>query len=141
MNMAISAASSDCGLPRHPFSLFADVPEQGWLAHLLRRPDPRAASAVLERTLARLAPRLPSPSDVAGIYRHFRISPDRARPISIALWARMLDHYQRNGAGSSQELRYLNALRIALELGESDVESVRESEIPVMQWVRRSTAT
>jgi hypothetical protein len=133
--MATSAASSDCGLPRHPFNLLADVPDQGWLAHILRRPDPRAASAVLERTLARLAPRVPSQSDVAGIYRHFRISPDCARPLSIALWARMLQHCQRNGARSGEGLRYLNALRVALELRESDVDGLRESEIPSTQRI------
>jgi len=115
-------------MPRHPFDMFAEVPDQAWLAKLLQRPDPRAAAAVLERTLARLAPRVPSASDVAGIYRHYRISPRCARSISIALLDRMLQHCQRNDVAPADELHYLDALRVALELQEGDVAGIREGE-------------
>ena len=118
----------DCGTPRHPFDRFAPVPDQGWLAKLIHRPDTSAATAVLERTLARLAPRVPSAGDVAGIYRHFRVSPRRARPLSVALWGRMLRHSRRNDVASADELRYLNALLVALDLRESDIAGVRDGE-------------
>lgn len=110
----------------HPFDRLARVPDQEWLGRLFRRPDSRAASAALERTLARLAPRVPSASEVTGIYRHFRVPPRRARPVSIALWSRMYHHCRRNGAGSEDELRYLNALLVSLDLRECDVDIRRE---------------
>lgn len=121
--MTTFAASRDSDTLAHPFEKFAPVPEQGRLAQLLRRPDPRAASAAVERTLARLAPRVPSASEVSGIYRHFRVSSRRARPVSIALWSRMFHHCRRHGAGSDDERRYLAALMLALNLQESDVET------------------
>lgn len=112
----------------HPFNRLAQVPTQGWLAKLVRRPDTRAAAAVLERTLARLAPRVPSAADVAGIYRHYMVPARCARPISIMLWARMFRHCRRNDVASDEELRYLKALRVALDLRECDVLSVRQGE-------------
>jgi hypothetical protein len=114
----------------HPFDGLAPIPDQTRLAQLLRWPDPRAASAVLERMLARIAPRVPTASDVAGIYRHFRVSPRRARPVSIALWSRMFHHCRRHGTGSDDERRYLSALLAALGLREGDVETGRGAERP-----------
>lgn len=121
--MATLAAPYENDTLAHPFEKFADVPEQGRFAQLLRRPDTRAASAVLERTLARLVPRVPGASEVDGIYRYFRVSPRQARPVSIALWSRMFHHCRRHGVGSDDERRYLAALLQALNLTESDVEA------------------
>ena len=87
-----------------------------------RWPDARAASAVLERMLGRIAPRVPTANEVAGIYRHFRLSPRRARPVSIALWSRMFHHCRRHGVGSEDERRYLSALLEAFGLRDSDVD-------------------
>jgi len=121
--MAILAAPQEIDTLTHPFERFADVPEQGRLAQLFRRPDTRGASAALERTLARLAPRAPGTSEVAGIYRYFRVSSRHARPVSIALWSRMFHHCRRHGVDSDDERRYLAALLLALNLRESDVET------------------
>lgn len=115
-------------MPRHPFNRFAQVRDQRWRAKLAHRPDTRVAAAVLERTLARLAPKVPIADDVAGIYRHFRVPARCARPISIMLWARMFQHCRRNDVASHEELRYLNALLVALDLQECDVEGVRHGE-------------
>lgn len=119
--MTLSAAAPGSDMLNHPFERLAEVPEQGWLARLLRRPDTRAASAALERALARLVPRIPSAGEVAGIYRHFRVPPRHARPVSIALWSRMFHHCRRHGVGSDEERRYLEALLAVLDLQESDV--------------------
>src|SRR6476661_7075728 len=133
--------NSSEGWLSHPFDSLAPIPDQGWLTQFLRRPDPRAASAVLERMLARIAPRVPTVEEVAGIYRHFRVSPRRARPVSIALWSRMLHHCRRHGVGSEHELRYLNGLLAALDLRECDVEMCREGKSsPVPRPAKMSTA-
>ena len=121
--MATSAAPPRTETFTHPYERFADVPEQERLAQLLRRPDTRAASAALERTLARLAPRVPAADEVAGIFRHFRIPSRRARQVSIALWSRMFHHCRRHGDGSGEAQHYLAALLLALDLQESDVDS------------------
>lgn len=71
--------------------------------------------------LARIAPRVPTADEVAGIYRHFRISPRRARPVSIALWSRMFHHCRWREDGSGEAQHYLAALLFALDLRESDV--------------------
>ena len=120
------AHAYDYALPRHPFDRFARVPEQRWLAKLIHWPDTGTAAAALERTLARLAPRVPSASDVAGIYRHYRIPPRRARRISLALWTRMFEHAEGRGVVSDGELHYLNALRVAFDLQDSDVAEARQ---------------
>ena len=119
--MATSAAPPRSETFTHPFERFADVPEQGRLAQLLRRPDRRAASAALERTLARLVPRVPSAGEVAGLFHHFRVSPRQARQVSIALWSRMFHHCRRHEGGSGEAQHYLAALLLALDLQESDV--------------------
>jgi len=121
--MATFAAPHDSDTLTHPFEKFADVPEQGRLAQLLGRPDTRGASAALERTLARLAPRVPSAREVAGIFRHFRVSERQARPVSIALWSRMFHHCRRHGDDSEEERQYLAALLQALNLRVCDVET------------------
>ena len=120
--MAISVATPGRDTLSHPFERFAEVPEQGRLAQLFRQPDTRAASAALERTLARLVPRVPSAREVASVYRYFRVSPRHARPVSIALWSRMFHHCRRHGSGSDEERRYLDALLVALDLQASDVD-------------------
>lgn len=120
--MATSAAPPHNETLTHPFERFADVPAQGRLAQLLRRPHTRAASAALERTLARLVPRVPSPGEVAGIFRHFEVSSRQARHVSIALWSRMFHHCRRHGDGSGEAHHYLASLLLALDLRESDVE-------------------
>jgi hypothetical protein len=120
--MATSAVPPRSETISHPFERFADVPEQGRLAQLLRLPDTRAASAALERTLARLAPRVPSAGEVAGIFRHFKVSSRQARQVSIALWSRMFHHCRRHGEGSGEAQHYLAALLLALDLRESDVD-------------------
>ena len=99
--MATSAVPPRSETISHPFERFADVPEQGRLAQLLRLPDTRAASAALERTLARLAPRVPSAGEGAGIFRHFKVSSRQARQVSIAHWSRMFHHCRRHGEGSA----------------------------------------
>ena len=120
--MATSAAPPRSETLSHPFERFADVPEQRRLAQLLRLPDTRAASAALERTLARLVPRVPSAGEVSGIFRHFRVSSRQARQVSIALWSRMFHHCRRHGGGSGEAQHYLAALLLALDLRESDVD-------------------
>lgn len=120
--MATSAAPLHSERFTHPFERFADVPEQGRLAQLLRRPHKRAASAALERTLARLVPRVPSQGEIASIFRHFRVPSRHARQVSIALWSRMFHHYRRHGDGSGEAQHYLAALLLALDLRESDVD-------------------
>ena len=120
--MATFAAPPRSETLTHPFERFADVPEQGRLAQLLGWPDTRAASAALERTLARLAPAVPGPGEVAGIFHHFRVSSRRARAVSIALWSRMFHHCRRHGVGSEEERHYLATLLRALDLRESDVD-------------------
>jgi hypothetical protein len=120
--MATSAAPPRSETLTHPFERFAEVPEQGRLAQLLRRPDTRAASAALERTLARLVPRVPSEGEVASVFRHFRVSSRQARQVSIALWSRMFHHCRRRGDGSGEAQHYLAALLLALDLQESDVD-------------------
>lgn len=112
----------------HPFDGLAPIPEQSWQTRCFRRSDARVASAVLERMLARIAPRAPTADEVSGIYRHFRISPRRARPVSIALWSRMFHHCRRHGVGSEEERRYLRALLEAFNLRECDVEMRRAGE-------------
>lgn len=125
----------------HPFDSLAPIPDQSWVSRFFRRPDPRIASAVLERMLARIAPRVPTADEVAGIYRHFRISPRRARPVSIALWSRMFHHCRRHGVGSEDELRYLNGLLAALDLRERDVDMRREGDSsPVPRPAKMRTA-
>lgn len=120
--MATSAAPPRSETLTHPFERFAEVPEQGRLAQLLRRPDTRAASAALERTLARLVPRVPSEGEVASVFRHFRVSSRQARQVSTALWSRMFHHCRRRGDGSGEAQHYLAALLLALDLQESDVD-------------------
>lgn len=108
---------------------------------LFRRPDARAASAVLERMLARIAPRVPTADEVAGIYRHYRVSPRRARPVSIALWSRMFHHCRRHGVGSEAERRYLRGLLEALDLRECDVDMRRAGDASsVVRPAKVSTA-
>ena len=125
----------------HPFDSVAPIPDQGWLMQFFRRPDARAASAVLERMLARIAPRVPTADEVAGIYRHYRVSPRRARPVSIALWSRMFHHCRRHGVGSENELRYLNGLLAALDLRECDVGMCRDGDSsPVPRPAKMRTA-
>jgi hypothetical protein len=125
----------------HPFDSLAPIPDQGWLTQFFRRPDARAASGVLERMLARIAPRVPTADEVAGIYRHFRVSPRRARPVSIALWSRMFHHCRRHGVGSEAEWRYLRALLEAFDLRECDVEMRRDGErSPVLRPTRTRSA-
>lgn len=119
--MATSAAPPRSETFTHPFERFAEVPEQDGLARLLQRPDTRAASAALERTLARLAPRVPGAGEVAGIFRHFRVPSRQARQVSIALWSRMFHHCRRHEDGSGEAQHYLAALLLALDLRESDV--------------------
>jgi hypothetical protein len=135
-SMAISATSPGCVIAGHPFDRLAQVPDQDWLEKLFRLPNTRAASAALERTLARLAPTVPSAGEVAGIYKHFRVPPRRARPISIALWSRMYHHCRRNGVGSDDELRYLNALLVSLELRKCDVDIRQEDEPSLVRETR-----
>lgn len=120
--MATSAVPPRSETISHPFERFADVPEQGRLAQLLRRPDARAASAALERTLARLVPRVPTAGEVTGLFRHFRVPSHQARQVSIALWSRMLHHCRRHGDGSGEAQHYLTALLLALDLQDSDVD-------------------
>jgi len=120
--MATSAAPPHRETLTHPFDRFADVPEQSRLARLLGRADARAASAALERTLARLVPRVPTAGEVTGLFRHFRVPSRRARQVSIALWSRMFHHCRRHGDGSGEARHYLAALLLALDLQDSDVD-------------------
>ena len=119
--MATSAAPPRSETFTTPFERFADVPEQERLAQLFRRPDTRAASAALERTLARLVPRVPAADEVAGIFRHFRVPSRQAREVSIALWSRMFHHCRWREDGSGEAQHYLAALLLALDLRETDV--------------------
>jgi hypothetical protein len=127
--MALPATTSGPGMPfEHPFESTVVIPELGWFPRLLRLPDTRAASAIVERMLARLAPDVPSADDVARIYSHHRISPARARRVSIALWLRMLHSCLGDDVITDAELHYLSALRLALNLRERDVDDLWESE-------------
>jgi len=111
-----------------PFDAKADIPEQGWLARLLHLPDTRAASAIVERALSRLAPNVPSANDVAGIYAYHRVSPARARRLSAVLWLRMLHSCLGDDVIAEAEERYLDALRIAFGLRDRDVDALWEGE-------------
>jgi hypothetical protein len=111
-----------------PFDPDADVPLQGWLGQLFRRPDTHGAVAVVERTLARRAPGVPSADVVAGIFAHFGVSPRRARELAIPLWLRMLHMCLRDDVITDEAMRYLTDLRITLNLRERDVNGIWEGE-------------
>lgn len=105
-----------------PFPAIRPARKRSWLDRLLRRPRPDLASQALQNLLARRGPGNVSGTEISNLLLRYGVAGPNARTLLVEMWQRVLSEFLADNSLSDKEIAYLDALRGALTLTQSEAE-------------------